>query len=120
MKRLTHPFLVGLCGVAQNNRAMLLYSHFFKNGNLEMHLQKVVQMDLGTVKFYAAQIVIALEYMHSCYRIHRDLKPANILIGDDGYIGLADFGFTKKVCPWDRTYTICGTPDYMAPEIWTN
>jgi len=55
--------------------------------------------------------------MHGRYVIHRDLKPENILLDTSGFIKLADFGFTKKLCPWERTYTICGTPEYMAPEI---
>ena len=49
--------------------------------------------------------------------IHRDLKPENILMVDNGYIKLADFGFVKRLHNWERTYTFCGTPEYMAPEI---
>lgn len=52
--------------------------------------------------------------------IYRDLKPENILVSDNGSIKLADFGFVKKMEKWDRTYTICGTPEYMAPEILLN
>lgn len=58
---------------------------------------------------------MALEYLHSENIIYRDLKPENILIGADGHIKLTDFGFAKRVL--DQTYTLCGTPDYLAPEI---
>jgi serine/threonine protein kinase len=49
--------------------------------------------------------------------IYRDLKPENVLIQQNGFIKLADFGFIKKIRPWERTYTMCGTPEYMAPEV---
>lgn len=68
--------------------------------------------------FYSAQVVLAFEYLHS-YRIaYRDLKPENLLIGANGYLKLGDFGFAKIVK--DRTFTICGTPDYIAPEVLLN
>lgn len=58
------------------------------------------------------------EYLHSKNVIYRDLKPENLLIADDGYLKLTDFGFAKVV--EGRTYTLCGTPEYLAPEILLN
>lgn len=63
-------------------------------------------------------ICSVFEYLHSKDIVYRDLKPENIMIGDDGYLKLIDFGFAKEVK--SRTYTICGTPDYIAPEILLN
>lgn len=65
--------------------------------------------------FYAAMIFSVFEHLHSKDIIYRDLKPENIMIGDDGYLKLIDFGFAKEVKT--RTYTVCGTPEYIAPEI---
>jgi len=66
-------------------------------------------------KFYAAEIVVALEYLHSKNILYRDLKPENILIDREGHVRISDFGFGKVVT--DVTWTLCGTPDYLAPEI---
>ena len=68
--------------------------------------------------FYAAQVVCMFEYLHSKNIIYRDLKPENILIDKTGYLKLTDFGFAK-ICE-GRTYTLCGTPEYLAPEILLN
>jgi serine/threonine protein kinase len=70
---------------------------------------------VSQAKFYCAQIVVVLDYLHRKNIIFRDLKPENILINLDGYIKLTDFGFAKRV--EGKTYTICGTPGYLAPEI---
>lgn len=84
-------------------------------GELFRHLRKSGRFSSETAKFYSAEIVLALEYLHSKDIIYRDLKPENILIDHRGYIKITDFGFAKKVV--DRTWTLCGTPEYLAPEI---
>lgn len=75
--------------------------------------------DEGPVKFYAACIILGLEYLHVNNLLYRDLKPDNVLIDREGYAKLSDFGFVKRVQYEDKTYTICGSPGYMAPEVVT-
>jgi protein kinase A len=66
-------------------------------------------------KFYAAEVALALEYLHSHSIIYRDLKPENLLLDRHGHLKITDFGFAKEVP--DITWTLCGTPDYLAPEV---
>ena len=77
-----------------------------------------MQRKLLTFRFYAAQVTHIFEYMHGMNIIYRDLKPENLLVSADGYLKLTDFGFAKVVV--NRTYTLCGTPEYIAPEILLN
>mgnify|MGYP000158867635 CR=1 FL=1 len=72
------------------------------------------------VQFYAAQITLIFEYMHASDLIYRDLKPENVLVANNGYVKLTDFGFVKRLKAWERTYTLCGTPEYIPPEIILN
>ena len=70
--------------------------------------------------FYASEIILTLEYLHHCHIVYRDLKPENSVLSmeQSGHIRMIDFGFAKVVKK--RTYTICGTPEYIAPEILLN
>ena len=117
MQKIEHPFILKLNGVAQNKRIVYMYLDFMKNGDLMGILNKYKKFEAEYAKFYVAQIVLCLEYLHSKDLVFRDLKPENVLMADNGYIKLADFGFIKTVPKHERTYTFCGTPEYIAPEI---
>lgn len=65
--------------------------------------------------FYITEIVLTFEYLHNLKIAYRDLKPENLLVAADGHLKITDFGFAKKI--EEKTYTLCGTPEYLAPEI---
>jgi serine/threonine protein kinase len=87
-------------------------------GELFTYLRNVGQLESGHARFYAAQVALMFEYLHSKNIVYRDLKPENLLIAQDGHLRLTDFGFAKVL--EGRTYTLCGTPEYLAPEILLN
>jgi protein kinase A len=120
MKDLDHPMILKMNGVSQDKRIVFMYLEFMKGGDLMSIVNKFEKLELNHARFYIAQIVLCFEYLHNKHLIFRDLKPENVLIASNGYIKLADFGFIKKVNPAERTYTFCGTPEYIAPEIVQN
>lgn len=88
---------------------------FIPGGELFTHLRKAGKFSNDQTRFYAAQIVMAVQCLHAEGVVYRDLKPENLLLDDEGYLKITDFGFAKYV--EDRTWTLCGTPEYLAPEI---
>lgn len=118
LANLNHPLIVNFEGFCQDNRYLYLVLEFVSGGELFTYLRSVGRLETSHACFYAACVVLMFEYMHSKNFIYRDLKPENLLISDDGYLKLTDFGFAKYV--EGRTYTLCGTPEYLAPEILLN
>ena len=110
-----HPFLVQLIGTAQDEGYLYVLMEYVSGGELFSLLRKVKTLPNFVAQFYAAQVILAFQHLHSQNIIYRDLKPENILITKEGNIKIVDFGFAKEVS--DQTWTLCGTPDYLAPEI---
>ena len=117
LSELSHPFIVKLYGYNLEDRKYLYFlCEFVQGGELFTLLRNKGKLPLNAAKFYIAHIVLIFDYLHSKKIIYRDLKPENILIDKNGYLKLIDFGFAKYL-EKGRTYSLCGTPDYMAPEI---
>ena len=116
LSRLSCPFIIRLYGTFQDQQNLFMLLEYAIGGELFTYLRRAGRFTLGTTKFYAAEIVCALEYMHNLNIVYRDLKPENLLLDARGHIKIADFGFAK-VIPDNKTWTLCGTPEYLAPEI---
>lgn len=115
LDQIQHPFLVRMGASFQDTPSLYMCLEFVIGGELFSHLRKAGRFSNDTTRFFTAQIILALEHLHSMDIVYRDLKPENLLLDHRGYIKITDFGFAKKV--EDRTWTLCGTPEYLAPEI---
>ena len=115
-----HPFVINFEGFTQDHTYLYLGMECINGGELFTYLRGVGRFPVDQAKFYIAQIISIFDYLHQKDIIYRDLKPENILIHKSGYLKLTDFGFAKIVPADGRTYTLCGTPEYLAPEIILN
>ena len=121
-KKLKNPFIATAYHTYQDERSIFLLMEYVPGGELARRLDDGILSNLDA-RFYAAQIVMALQYMHSEHIIYRGLVTDNILIDRQGYVKLVDFGFAKQLVYKDddeksgKTFTLCGTPEYLAPEI---
>lgn len=135
LEAVQHPFIVNLWGAFQDASNLYMVMDFVPGGELFSLLRRakaspvsvlvdtvLYAMDLRfqrfpeqVAKFYAAEVAIALNYLHRFDIVYRDLKLENILLSADGHIKIADFGFAKRCST--STWTLCGTPDYLAPEV---
>ena len=118
MQSLSHPFCVKLFNVAEDQTYFYLVMEYVPGGELFNQLVMQEKLPETTTKFYVACVVSALEYLHRNGIVYRDLKPENLLLDARGYVKVTDFGYSKRIGT-RRTYTMCGTPEYQAPEIMT-
>ncbi|XP_036147189.1 ribosomal protein S6 kinase 2 beta [Monomorium pharaonis] len=112
-----HPFIVRLHYAFQTEGKLYLILDFLKGGDLFSRLSKEVMFTEDDVKFYLAELALALDHIHKLGIIYRDLKPENILLDTEGHISLTDFGLSKQPLDDSKAYSFCGTVEYMAPEI---
>ncbi|KAI9258696.1 kinase-like domain-containing protein [Helicostylum pulchrum] len=115
LESVAHPFLVNMWGTFQDCNNLYMVMDYVPGGELFSVLRRSQRFPDHVAKFYAAEVILAIEYLHSKDMIYRDLKPENLLLDAQGHIKITDFGFAKYVP--DITWTLCGTPDYLAPEI---
>lgn len=111
-----HPFIIDLVWHAKDSKTFLyMIFPYICGGELFSYLRSAGRFNAVTSLFYSCEIVSALEYLHSLSIVYRDLKPENLLLDREGHLKITDFGFAKRIT--DRTWTLCGTPEYLAPEI---
>ena len=121
LEKIDYPFIAQLFYAFQNKEKLYMITEYMPGGEMFYHLHKEEYFKESKAKFYICEIILAIEHLHKNNIIYRDLKPENILLDENGHIKLTDFGLSKIVndINKDRTYTICGTPEYVAPEVLT-
>ena len=103
--------------VFQNDVRVYFLMNFVRGGELFNLISSEKRFDEGRAKFYAAQVALALGYLHSSNILYRDLKPENILIDEDGYVLLADFGLSRILCREQVAMSFCGTSEYLGRGV---
>jgi len=118
LQQCDHPFILRLVSTFNGRNEIYMMLELALGGELFSHLRLVGKFAEPTGALYGAMVTSAFAYLHARKIAHRDLKPENLLFDKDGFLKLVDFGFAKYIK--DRTWTLCGTPEYLAPEIISN
>ncbi|CAF2359025.1 unnamed protein product [Rotaria sp. Silwood2] len=120
-----HPFIIRLYWTHHSEQFLYMLLDYVPGGELFSYMRKKGTFDIKSSLFYISEITLAFEYLHSLQIVYRDLKPENILLDGEGHVKLVDFGkeekkaynsFAKKIL--NKTFTTCGTPDYLSPELF--
>jgi p70 ribosomal S6 kinase len=119
LTKVQHPFLVSLKFAFQSETKLFLVMDFLSGGELFLHLRKRGLILEYEVQFYLGEMILAIDFLHHQGIIHRDLKPENVLLRGDGHICITDFGLAKEIGDGQAARTLCGTSEYMAPEMLT-
>ena len=120
MVQINCPFIVNIKSAFQDSKKLYMVSEFMQGGDMFFHMHdgQIVIFNNEKTKFYILELVLAIEFLHKKNMIYRDLKPENILLDEKGHVKLTDFGLSKILEEDnEKTFTICGTPQYLAPEV---
>ena len=118
MVKINCPFIVNIKFAFQDNAKLYIITEFMQGGEMFFHLHKEKRFSNEKTRFYVIEIILAIEFLHKNKMLYRDLKPENIMVDSNGHIKLTDFGLSKMVKKTkEKAFTICGTPQYLAPEI---
>jgi len=119
MRKINHPYIAKLYVALQDNTNIYFVLELLQGGELFTHLRNRGKLSEQAARFYAAIVVYAFSSLHAKKIAYRDLKPENLVMDSNGYVKLVDFGLAKQLLS-GKTWTLCGTPDYLAPEIILN
>ena len=121
LEKIDYPFISKLYYAFQNEKKLFMITEYMPGGEMFYHLHMNDHFNENKARFYIAEIVLAIDHLHKNNILYRDLKPENILLDELGHIKLTDFGLSKIMnnIEKDKTYTVCGTPIYVAPEVLT-
>jgi len=118
LEAVSHPFVVALHYAFQTPKKLYFVLEYCPGGELFFHLSRSGRFPEGRARFYTAELLLALQYLHQLNIIYRDLKPENVLLDADGHVKITDFGLSKEGVEDNfSAKTMCGTPEYLAPEI---
>lgn len=118
LETVSHPFIVNLSYAFQTPKKLYFVLEYCPGGELFFHLSRAGRFSESRCRFYASEILLAIEYLHRLNIIYRDLKPENILLDAEGHVKITDFGLSKEGIEDNfGAKSMCGTPEYLAPEI---
>ncbi|XP_030633915.1 ribosomal protein S6 kinase-related protein [Chanos chanos] len=116
-RQVRHPFLLSLQDCWQSQRNLFIMCDYCSSGDLYTYWMLTGHFGENEVRVFAAELGSALGFLHDFGVMHRDVKMENILLTEQGHLRLADFGLSRRLRRGERTFTICGTIQYMAPEV---
>ena len=118
LKRADHPYIIKMHFSFQTPEYLYMILDYCPGGDLSIHLQERQIFEENEAKFYIAEVILAMEFLHSMDVLYWDLKPENILIDDEGHVKMADFGLAKEgITDKKMARSFCGSPAYLAPEM---
>merc|ERR1740116_711123 len=118
LEAVSHPFIVSLHYAFQTPKKLYFVLEYCAGGELFFHLSRAARFTETRAKFYIVELLLAIQYLHGLNIIYRDLKPENVLLSSFGHVKLTDFGLSKEGIEDNHSAkTMCGTPEYLAPEI---
>ncbi|XP_034182384.1 ribosomal protein S6 kinase like [Osmia lignaria lignaria] len=113
-----HPFILNCSHRWQGRKTLYILTDYINGGELFSLIEQHGSLPENVVRIYVAEIALAIDFLHNAGIVHRDIKATNVLLDDEGHAVIIDFGLAKWVNHTERTNTLCGTPEYMAPEIF--